>query len=296
MNFLQRLFSQPKPEPGPSQHLRNGADRAEQTLSTMSHLPPGLHVGKLSDIGQVREQNEDSLFTVQIVLQHNEGQEPFGLFIVADGMGGHQKGEIASALAARTAAARILQDIYLAELNHTQGVIARPVNEVLIEAVEQANTEVQKVAPDGGTTLTIAVVMGKSTYIAHVGDSRVYWLNQGTLKQVTKDHSLVQRLVELGQETPEGALVHPQRNVLYRAIGQGTSLEVDTYFQPLVPGSSLLLCSDGLWGPVKNDSLREIMNNAATPQQACEQLITMANKNGGEDNITAIVVSMGLES
>ncbi len=147
-----------------------------------------------------------------------------------------------------------------------------------------------------GYSLTITVVMGNSAYIAHVGDSRVYWFNQGNLKQVTKDHSLVQRLVELGQETAEGALTHPQRNVLYRAIGQGTAMEVDIYVQHLPPGSSLLLCSDGLWGPVKNDKLREIMGASATPQEVCDRLITTANKNGGEDNITAVIVSMGVES
>jgi protein phosphatase len=210
-------------------------------------------------------------------------------------MGGHQKGEVASALAVRTAAESILRDIYLPYLiNNNQG--SRPVNEVLIGAVEAANIAVQQAAPDGGTTLTIAVVMGRSAYIAHVGDTRVYWFNQNTLKQITKDHSLVQRLVELGQETSEGALTHPQRNVLYRAIGQGSTMEVDTYFQNLPPGSSLFLCSDGLWGLVKNEALRETFQAANTPQEACEQLIALANKNGGEDNITAVVVSMGIES
>ena len=299
MNFLQRLLSQPKAEAGAGgQTAGKRIDQSEPSqISNISHLLPGLHVGKLSDIGQLRERNEDSFYTVQSLLQYNYGQEPFGLFIVADGMGGHQKGEIASSLAARTAAEHILKDIYLPYLvNNNQGTATRPINEVLIAAVESANMAVQEAAPEGGTTLTIALVMGNSAYIAHVGDSRAYWFNQGNLKQVTKDHSLVQRLVELGQETAEGALTHPQRNVLYRAIGQGGAMEVDIYVQHLPPGSSLLLCSDGLWGPVKNDALREIINTSATPQEACERLIAMANKNGGEDNITAIIVSTGVES
>lgn len=299
MNFLQRLLSQPKVEHdahGQAAEKGNGQS-ISGPVGNIASLPPGLHVGKLSDIGQTRERNEDSFFTVQSVLQHNYGQEPFGLFIIADGMGGHQKGEIASALAARTAAQHILKDIYLPYLSgDSQSAANRPINEVLITAVESANIAVQEVVPDGGTTLTIALVMGKSAYIAHVGDTRVYWFNQENLKQVTKDHSLVQRLVELGQETPEGALTHPQRNVLYRAIGQGSAMEVDIYVQHLPPGSVLLLCSDGLWGPVKNDTIRETINTSATPQEACERLIATANKNGGEDNITAIVVSMGAES
>lgn len=299
MNFLQRLLSSPKKVEGEA--AKQATDKslgqeANQT-SSISQLAPGLHIGKLSDIGRVRERNEDSFYVIESLLQHNDGQEPFGLFIVADGMGGHQKGEVASSLAVRTAAECILKDIYLSYLvNKNLGAGNRPINEVLIEAVESANQAVQEAVPDGGTTLTIAVVMGHSAYIAHVGDSRVYWFNQGNLKQVTKDHSLVQRLVELGQETAEGALTHPQRNVLYRAIGQGTAMEVDIYVQHLPPGSSLLLCSDGLWGPVKNEQLREILGISATPQEVCDRLISMANKNGGEDNITAVIVSMGVES
>ncbi len=298
MNFLQRLLSQPKTEAeSPRQTAGKGSSQDGTQAGSISHLPPGLYVGQLSDIGQVRERNEDSFYTFQSLSQHNYGRESFGLLIVADGMGGHQKGEVASSLAVRTAAGCILKDIYLPYLdNDNQGAANRPINEVLIEAVESANTAVQETVPDGGTTLTIALVMGHSAYIAHVGDSRAYWFNQGNLKQVTKDHSLVQRLVELGQETAEGALTHPQRNVLYRAIGQGTAMEVDIYVQHLPPGSSLLLCSDGLWGPVKNEALRETISTSATPQEACDRLITLANKNGGEDNITAVIVSMGVES
>jgi protein phosphatase len=298
MNFFQRLLSQPRADgdtQGQVAAKESGPSKPSQA-GQIGQLSPGLHAGKFSDIGQTRERNEDSFYTFQSLLQHNYGQDPFGLFIVADGMGGHQKGEVASSLAARTAAEHILQDIYLPYLaSNNQNSANRPINEVLIAAVERANTVVQEAVPDGGTTLTIALVMGKSAYIAHVGDTRVYWFNQGNLKQVTKDHSLVQRLVELGQETAEGALTHPQRNVLYRAIGQGTAMEVDVFVQHLPPGSSLLLCSDGLWGPVKNDLLREIISTSATPQEACERLIEAANKNGGEDNITAVTVSMGVE-
>lgn len=295
MNFLQRLLSQPKVE----EQAVNQQDKQPEINKNgqISHLSPGWHVGKLSDIGPTRERNEDSLYCFQALLQHDAGLEPFGLFMVADGMGGHQKGEVASALAIRTSAEFILREIYLSYLNSSpQTSSNKPINEVLIAAVEEANSAVQTAVPDGGTTLTIALIMGHSAYIAHVGDTRVYWFNQGNLKQVTKDHSLVQRLVELGQETAEGALHHPQRNVLYRAIGQGASLEVDTYMQFLPPGSSLLVCSDGLWGPVKPDRLSEIMSSTDTPQQACEQLIKTANTSGGEDNITAVIVSIGLES
>lgn len=265
-------------------------------MSRISRLPPGLHIGKLSDIGRVRERNEDALFSVESLIQHSNGQEPFGLFVVADGMGGHQKGDLASELAIRTAVAHILRDVYLPYLDHDRSSANRPINEALIAAVESANTAIQNELPEGGTTLTMALVMGSSAYIAHVGDSRAYLFHNDSIKQITKDHSYVQRLVELGQETPESALSHIHRNVLYRALGQGgSSVEVDTYVQYLPPGSSLLLCSDGLWGLVDDSTLKEILASADSPQEACQRLISTANERGGEDNITAIIVSTGVE-
>ncbi|MEW5956717.1 MAG: protein phosphatase 2C domain-containing protein [Chloroflexota bacterium] len=271
-------------------------DQTEQTQpGKLNRLPAGLHVGKISDIGQEREQNEDSFLVFDALIQHNYGQEPFGLFIVADGMGGHQQGEVASALATRTVASQILQEVYLPYLTQDKQPAAnRPINEVLVTAVQKANTAVQDTAPDGGTTLTVALVMGNNAYLAHVGDSRAYLFKQDECKQITKDHSLAQRLEDLGQSAPaETAHV---KNVLYKAIGQNTTIEVDTYIQHLPPGSSLLLCSDGLWGLVANDVLTEIINSSATPQAACERLVKLANENGGHDNITAVVVTMGAES
>ena len=147
--------------------------------------------------------------------------------------------------------------------------------------------------PDGGTTLTLALVMGNNAYIAHVGDSRAYVFNQDALKQITQDHSLSQRLEELGQSPEE---VKQVQNVLYRAIGQGETVEVDTHMQYLPAGASLLLCSDGLWGLVEDTDITDILKTASSPQESCEQLIEKANNNGGLDNITAIVVSMGAES
>jgi serine/threonine protein phosphatase PrpC len=300
MNFLQRLFSQPKTEAAQpiveSAADINLATKDEQSKATtrLDCLSPGLHIGKLTDVGRERERNEDSLFTIESFMQHNYGQEPFGLFIVADGMGGHQKGEVASVLAARITADAILKEIYLPYLTNNQDSNNRPLNEVLISAVQTANTTVQTNVPDGGTTLTAALVMGNTAYIAHVGDTRVYLFKKNELKQVTQDHSLARRLEEMGQATAEEAR-HVQ-NVLYKAIGQGSSLEVDTYIQHVPPGASLLLCSDGLWGQVNDENIKDVLSTASAPQDACQTLISMANEKGGPDNITAIVVSLGLEN
>jgi serine/threonine protein phosphatase PrpC len=271
-------------------------DHEERKVANINHLPYGLHVGKLSDVGQVRERNEDSLYTIEAWTQYDYGQDLFGLLIVADGMGGHQKGDVASSIAARAAANYILKDVYLPCLiRSNQTSASPPINEVLVAAFEKANALVREAIPDGGTTLTAALVLGNNAYIAHIGDTRAYFFNQNTLKQITQDHSLAQRLKDIGQATPEQ--VAQVEHVLYRAIGQGSTIEVDTYIQYLPPGSSLLLCSDGLWKGVNDDEvLREIINSSATPQEACERLVAVANENGGEDNITGIIVSMGVES
>lgn len=298
MNFLQRLFSRPavEAEPEPQIQVVESPDReGNNEIKNITQLSPGLHVGKLTDIGRERDRNEDSLYVIESTIQHDYGEEPIGLFIVADGMGGHEKGEVASQLAARTAAKYILKNVYLPYLSdNNQKPEGQPINEALVTAVEQANDSVQKVVPDGGTTLTIALVMGNNAYIAHIGDSRAYLFNQDELKQITTDHSLAKRLEDLGQvNSGEAANI---QNVLYRAIGQNSQVEVDTHIQHLPPGSSLLLCSDGLWGLVEKSDLLEILSNAATPQEACQQLVAQANENGGRDNITAIVATIGIEN
>jgi serine/threonine protein phosphatase PrpC len=304
VNFLQRLFSQPKVEPVPANEHEQ-VDSGERDLPHSqqlndviqpNHLAPGLHIGKLSDVGRERERNEDSFYVIQSVMQSDLREEALGLFIVADGMGGHQKGEVASSLAARVSAGTILKEVYLPYLAGDQNANNRPLNEVLVEAVRNANSLVQKLTPGGGTTLTIALVMGNNAYLAHVGDTRGYIFKQGQLKQITQDHSLAQKLVETGQVTPEE--VAQVQNVLYKAVGQSDLVEgdVDTYVQHLPPGASLLLCSDGLWGLVTEEKIKEVLAAAATPQQACEQLVALANENGGRDNITAIIATMGFES
>lgn len=264
-------------------------------IDHLTRLSPGLHVGKVTDIGREREQNEDSLYVIESTIQHEYGQEPFGLFIVADGMGGHQKGEIASKLASRATAKHILKHVYLPYLSESdQDSASQPINEALVVALENANAMVHKLVPEGGTTLTAALVMGNNAYIAHIGDTRAYLFNGLEMKQITTDHSLAQRLEALGQASPSES-AHVQ-NVLYKAIGQSSKIEVDTHIQHLPPGSSLLLCSDGLWSLVKNDEIKTIMRQAFTPQEACDRLVARANENGGRDNITAIIVTMGNEN
>jgi len=144
--------------------------------------------------------------------------------------------------------------------------------------------------PGGGTTLTGALIVNDRAVLAHVGDSRAYLHHDGVLRQITKDHSYVDKLVEMGQLTAEEAASHPQKNVLYRAVGQEGQLEVDTHLETIPPGGRLLLCCDGLWSMMSDDDVRRILGSAPTPQAACDQLVETANAAGGRDNITAVVV------
>jgi protein phosphatase len=160
-------------------------------------------------------------------------------------------------------------------------------------AMAAANRAVFSGVPEGGgTTLTCALVIGQQLVLSHVGDSRAYVITPDGFEQLTRDHSLVQRLQELGQLSAAEAAIHPQRNVLYRAIGQGEGLEVDIASRRLASGSMLLLCSDGLWGLVPDDRIQEMIRQAASPQAACEALVAAANAAGGPDNITAVLVRL----
>jgi PPM family protein phosphatase len=250
-----------------------------------------LLVGHASHEGLVRTHNEDALLAIESIIEGNDSLESVGLFIIADGMGGHQAGEVASALAVRQVAGSLMQDVlvpYLQQTSHQPD--QTPLAEALQKAVEVANQAVHNQVPGSGTTLTCALIIGARAYLAHVGDSRAYLYYNQELKQVTRDHSYVDKLVELGQISAEAAAVHPQRNVLYRAVGQGDQLEIDLYILDLMAGSRLLLCCDGLWGMLPDSIIQAVLASTGSPQDACQELVAAANDAGGRDNITAILI------
>ena len=249
-----------------------------------------IQTGWLTHIGQQRKTNEDAILVAQAVQDGDHSLPPFDLLVLADGMGGHKSGEVVSALAARTVARHILQQVYLAALSQREHSAAQPsITEVLVESINLANATVAAVVPGGGTTVTCAMLLGSQAYIANVGDSRTYLVSADGLEQITRDHSLVDRLVELGQLTLEEAANHPQKNVLYRAVGQSGVLEVDTFIHSLSPGQGLLLCSDGLWGMLSDGEMAEIIAQAPSAQAACNALVAAANQAGGRDNISVIL-------
>lgn len=252
-------------------------------------------VGTAQSTGLERSHNEDTLFVMQ-GNSEGEGSLPnFGLFIVADGMGGHRAGEVASAISVRKVAYRITQDTILHLFDEQNSAEIPPIQDMVRQALEVANDAVVERVPGGGTTLTVALLLGNYLTIGHVGDSRASIISDNGSKAITRDHSLVERLRELGQLSEEEAATHPQRNVLYRAIGQGTNLEVDIVSHPVPSNGYMLLCSDGLWGVVEEDDIQNIILNSSHPQIACEQLIQAANAAGGPDNITAVLVQFPSE-
>lgn len=275
----RREGEEPPPSPAPAPSAEPAPPR------------PRLEVGWATDVGRQRRHNEDTVLVVELEQAGYHSTLPTGLLILADGMGGHLAGEVASALAARTAAQHILQACLtlLPIREHSAGEPS--LKEVLTEAFRRANEQVTEYVPGGGTTLLCALILGDQAYIANVGDSRAYLVSPTGCSQITRDHSLVDMMVELGQMTVEEAVHHPQRNVLYRAVGQRGPLEVDTFFCRIPPGGALLLCSDGLWEMVSEEEIARVVTTSSSLQEACEVLVEKANQAGGKDNISVILAA-----
>ena len=165
--------------------------------------------------------------------------------------------------------------------------------EIMGEAIRDAHRTVQKDAPGSGTTVTAALVLGQQVTIGHVGDSRAYSVHpSGRIEQLTQDHSLVRRLEELGHLNKEEAATYPHRNVLIRAVGQGEAIDADVFTIPFPHGSTLMLCTDGLWGVVPDEAIYRSLVEAPNLQRACNNLVTAANIAGGPDNISVVLVQM----
>jgi serine/threonine protein phosphatase PrpC len=246
--------------------------RARQCAVTLAASMARDHVAEhaaLSDVGREREGNEDSFLD----------RPP--LFVVADGMGGAQAGEVASGMAVDSLADASAPD-------------------ELERAIEQANARIHARAKDDsslagmGTTLTAAWVDDGTVTLAHVGDSRAYRMRAGELVQLTEDHSLVGGLVRLGKITPAEAEHHPQRSVILRAVGVEPAVEVDVTEHDLEDGDVYLLCSDGLSGMVRDEVIRETLAIDGSLEQAADLLVGLANASGGHDNITAVLFRITL--
>ena len=229
-----------------------------------------VRVAARTDIGRARQRNEDAYLV----------HEP--LFAVADGMGGHRGGDVASSLA--------LESLSVPERDSADASAA------LVEDIKEANRrvlergEAERDLRGMGTTLTAVVTEADKAYLAHVGDSRAYLLRDGSLQQLTEDHTLVQRMVREGRLTPEEAARHPQRSIITRALGVEEEVPVDQLTLDIHPGDRLLLCTDGLTGPVSKQRIQEVLEQETDPDSAVEKLVDEANQAGGDDNITVVLL------
>jgi serine/threonine protein phosphatase PrpC len=252
--------------------------------------PLRLHWGYLTDPGLVRDHNEDAI-DVRVYTRIDGFQ--LGLFAVADGLGGQDSGEVASRMALDAVWEALRAQVWEPCLRNE-----RPGDQAMGQAVREAFLAANQTVYDArierksemSTTLTLALVVNERVHIGNVGDSRIYcWSSEG-LEPITKDHSLVQRLVDAGQIQPEEVYTHAERHVIYQSIGDRPDVEVDLYQHQLAPDERLILCSDGLWEMVRSEGLEDVLLAEPDPQRACERLVRNANLAGGEDNISVIMV------
>lgn len=295
-SIFNRLRSK-KTRPLAAQDHINTVPLSDQQMTNIiaaapRYEPAQLVFGSGQSVGKQRDHNEDCLFTLSIAIGGKANSFPLGLFIVADGMGGHQYGEVASSVAVRTMAGYLMKR-FNAYLTNPSGNFDEPIQDLMRAAINEAQRTVTQAAPGSGTTVTAALVLGQQMTIGHVGDSRAYAVRpDGRAEPITRDHSLVKRLEELGQISSEEAAAHPQRNVLYRALGQGEILEPDIFTAPFPQPGYLLICSDGLWSVITEDTISKVVADATNLHNACRDLVAAANDAGGPDNISAVLVQL----
>jgi PPM family protein phosphatase len=259
-----------------------------------------MEIGRACNVGMVRKLNEDSILCFSYAGRFNSESPVLGLFAVADGMGGHDAGEIASEWGLKKFAgdtfSGLLEPIAENKKSEEETGSLDAMQEMLASSVKAANKRLFEMTHENeslkgmGTTLCSALIIGENLYVAHVGDSRCYIISSRETLQVSKDHSQVQEMVDAGLITAQEARVHPKKNVITRVVGYYEDTDVDTYHKTLYEGDNILLCSDGLWGVLPDLKITQTVLTAETSQQACDELVNLANEAGGPDNISVIIV------
>lgn len=236
---------------------------------------------------------EDSAFALTMDLFLPERPVTLGIYMVADGMGGHDNGEVASKIAIQITVSSLMQTLIDPLLRGELLPSQQEVLAVLEAAFTRAQEQVLRNVSGGGTTLTLALLLEKNLYYGHIGDSRLYIRSShADFQRLTQDHSLVRRLVDLGQISEADAAHHPQRNVLFRALGQTEGFKIDLGHLDLVEPTQLLICSDGLWGLADEEELLKVISAVPGDVNVAQQLCDLANNAGGTDNISVIFVEI----
>ena len=266
----------------------------DSSLAFLEHGSFELRIGRRTDTGRMRQTNEDSLLAFDFLCANKSVSRPVGFFVVADGLGGHAGGEIASGMLVQALARRAAEEWLSPAITGQDESFDREV--WLRSAIATGNEEIYEHAREAGiamgTTVVAAIVEGDRAFIAHVGDSRAYHLRADDIRRITVDHSLVESLVVARRISPEEARNHPQANVIYRTVGDSPQVAVDVSRITLRPGDFLMLCSDGLSGMLDDEAIREVVLDASSPQAACDALVDAANQAGGEDNCTVILIEL----
>jgi protein phosphatase len=298
-DFFRKLFG-PKEDTRP--RSRDSATTApltdQQIQSIISSQAPRYEIRQLvasagQSVGKQRDHNEDSLLALTTTISGNTESIPFGLYVVADGMGGHQFGEVASNAAIRIVGGNIINKFHSYLFKLPSQSLQDSLQEVMESSIIEAHQYIQREAPGSGTTITAALVVGNQVTIGHVGDSRAYAVYpDGRMEPLTRDHSLVKRLEELGHLSKDEVDSFPHRNVLIRALGQGETLEADIFTIPFPHPGYLMICSDGLWGVVNEKDVTRIIGESPNLHRACQSMVEAANAAGGPDNITVILAQL----
>lgn len=243
-----------------------------------------MEFGVKTDVGMVRDNNQDAFYV--------SPDENFPLFIIADGMGGHKAGEIASNMAID-----IIKDNLTRDLAKTS-ISDKEIKKIIENSIYEANRGIYIKSIENenfsgmGTTVVLAYIIKDKIFIGHVGDSRAYILRKDKLFQVTKDHSLVEELISNGSISKEEARNHPQRNVITRAVGTSADIKIDIIVEDKYKDDTLLLCTDGLTTMVDDDKIKDLLVNSENIQETCENLVKLSNARGGFDNITVIAIEI----
>lgn len=233
----------------------------------------------ITDVGRKRTVNQDFVFASDTPV----GNLP-NLFVVADGMGGHKAGDFASSFAVEVLLTVIREDENFNPVKIIRKAVETANSRLLVEAAE--NEEMSGM----GTTMVLVTIVGDYAYVANVGDSRLYLIDETKITQITKDHSLVEEMVRLGEISRDDARNHPDKNIITRALGAGKNVDVDFFDIRLAAGNILLLCSDGLSNMVSDEDIRRVVITSETLEEMGSRLISMANDNGGKDNIAVVLV------
>ena len=261
----------------------------EDNTNVNSSTEKERKIGMLTDVGKVRTIDEDSILAADLSFGVNSKSNKFLLLAVADGMGGHAKGEEASKIALNAIVRTVIPELF----NDT------PFTELLEKGIQNANQDILDYTakhPESsgmGTTSVCAVVKGNEVHLANVGDSRAYVISDDEIRPVTKDHSYVQALVDEGKITQAEAREHPKKNIITKAVGISPSVEADKSILTLGSDESLLLCCDGVIAHLTDEDIHKIINDSPDPQSACQKIVDTANERGGSDNISLIILSAG---